>query len=132
MDLFIRLECGPLGKWEICWSKVCEVDPSVGQVLDPKPIVYNKPNHNLKPNHLLIPSADPIPNTKPIDLFKPKPSRPSLTKHRTNPHSLYPSQPSSSHLQTLPDSNLSSQANPCHLSSSEPSSIVCDNSVASS
>ena len=28
LDLFIRLERGPLGKWEICWSKVSEVDHS--------------------------------------------------------------------------------------------------------
>ena len=32
LDLFIRLERRPLGKWEICWSKVCEVDHSFGQV----------------------------------------------------------------------------------------------------
>ena len=32
LDLFIRLERGPLGKWEICWFKVSEVDHSFGQV----------------------------------------------------------------------------------------------------
>ena len=87
LDLFIWLERGPLGKWEVCWSKVCEVEPSVDLILDPKPIVSNKPTHNLKPKpivplkpiaplkptHPFLPSADPIPNTKPTDLRKPNP-----------------------------------------------------------
>ena len=64
--LFISLECGPHGKWGISWSKVIEVDPSVGQASNPKPIDFNKPKHKL------VPSAGQIPNPEPFNLFKPK------------------------------------------------------------
>ena len=66
LDLFIRLERGPYGKWGISWSKVMEVDPSIGQVSNPKPIDFNKPKHKL------VPSAGQIPNPKPFNIFKPK------------------------------------------------------------
>ena len=66
LDLFIRLECGPHGKWGISWSKVIEVDPLVGQASNPKPIDFNKPKHKL------VPSAGQIPNPEPFDFFKPK------------------------------------------------------------
>ena len=134
LDLFIKLERGPHGKWGISWSKVSEVDPSVGQASNPKPIDFNKPNHKLILSAGLIPNPKPFdfikPKVKPVFKWKPKPSQPSLTKYQTYPHSKYPSQPSLTQHQTLPHSKLSSQVNPSHLISSEASKAGSDNADA--
>ena len=46
MDLYIRMERGPNGKWGVSWSKVLVVDSSTGQVPSPKPINSTKANKN--------------------------------------------------------------------------------------
>ena len=72
MDLYIRMERGPNGKWGISWSKVFEVDmdPSVGQV----PNLYNNK-----------------PKQKPVFKWQPRPYQPRipsiLAQNQTHPHS---------------------------------------------
>ena len=102
LDLCIRLERGSHGKWEISWSKVIKVDPSVGQVPNPKPIDFNKPKHKPVPSVGQIPNPKPFdyykPKQKPVFKWKPKPSQPSMTQYQTHPHSKYSSQVPPSHL----------------------------------
>ena len=61
LDLHFRLVCGPLGTWEISWSKVTEVDSSLIQTSNPKPSDSFKPKHPTVGQH-----------PKPSDSFKPK------------------------------------------------------------
>ena len=116
LDLCIRLVRGPLGTWEISWSKVTEVDSSFSQSSNPKPIDSFKPKHtptplfgqystpkpfqasNPKPTQTsafewpntkpkALPTSNLKPNHKPVYKWKPKPHRPSLTQYQTHPHS---------------------------------------------
>ncbi|KAL0009596.1 hypothetical protein SO802_011098 [Lithocarpus litseifolius] len=79
LDLYIRLARGPHGKWGISWSKVIEMDPSVGLVPNPKPIDFYKP----KPSHVPNPNPEPCHFFKPKhkSVFKWKPNLPSPLRH---------------------------------------------------
>ena len=96
LKLYIRPVRGPHGKWRISWSNVTEVDPSVNQASDPKPIDFIKPklnsvpsvghNPNPKPSgHELDPQVDQAFNLKPFDLIKPNPNSAPSVSHNPNP-----------------------------------------------
>ena len=142
LDLYIRLERGPHGKWEISWSKVIEVDPSIGQVPNPKPIDFNKPKRKPVPSVGQIPNPKPFdyykPKQKPVFKWKPKPSQPSMTQYQTHPHSKYSSQVPPSHLISSASSKAGSNKADAkltlthlELTCTEKFLLVLDNSDAS-
>ena len=93
VDLQLRLMRGPLGTWEVSWSKVSEVASSINQphkpklpssptnTLKPKPpstsqLYIAKPSFNSRPK-----SYQPITNLKPIPISNTKPKPTSKPKH---------------------------------------------------
>ena len=137
LDLCIWLVRGPLGSWEVSWSKVTKVDPSFSQSSNPKPIDSIKPKHksttpagqysNPKPFQASNPKpiSNPNPNPKPsqtsafglsntkpkaLPASKPKPNLKPLYKWKPKCH-----RPCLTQFQTHPHS---SQALPSHLFSS--------------
>ena len=104
VDLQIRLVRGPLGTWEVSWSKVSEVASSINQPhkpnppsgptnsLKPKPpsasqLYTAKPSFNSQPK-----SYQPITNLKPKTISNTKPK--SISISRPNPSLLLSPNPS--------------------------------------
>ena len=152
MDLFIRLERGPHGKWGISWSKVTEETLRLTKPLTQSPLISLSPNTVLSLQLAKLQTQSP---------FKPLTQSPSQTqsplklvpsvgqnsKPKTLPASIgqasnlkskhkpiykwkpKPHQPFMSQYQTHPHSMYSSQAPPSHLfssASSKPSSDKID------
>ena len=131
----MRLVRGPLGAWEVSWSKVTEV-PS-----NPKPIDSFKPKHSPAPPVGLNTTHKPFQASNPKPISYPKPTQTSavgspITKPKahlaSNPKpNLKPMykwkpklhRPSSTHFLTHPRSSL---ASPTHLFSSASSFTGCE------
>ena len=116
VDLQIRLVRGPLGTWEVTWSKVSEVASSSNQThkpdpplsptnsLKPKPpsasqLYTAKPSFNSQPkSYQSITNLKPktISNTKskPISISKPKPTSFTKPKPISNPKKIPGTRPS--------------------------------------
>ncbi|KAF3967821.1 hypothetical protein CMV_008223 [Castanea mollissima] len=152
LELSFKLDRGPSGKWEISWSKITEVDPSMGQASNPKPSLSFKPN--------FVPLINHIPNPKPFQASNPKPTpirnpsqpypiRGPNSKPKAHPLSAStsfstskpklkntfkwkpkPYQPSAIQSQTHPLSFYSLQAPPSHLISPATAETGSDEPVA--
>ena len=107
VDLQFRLVRGPLGTWEVSWSKVSEVPSSSNQTVKPNPPL--SPTNSFKP---IQPSASQLYTAKPSSNSQPNSYQPKQKNSKPNPplspsNFFKPKQPSVSQLHTAkPCSNL--------------------------
>ncbi|KAF3946984.1 hypothetical protein CMV_026819, partial [Castanea mollissima] len=87
LEVSFKLVRGPSGKWEICWSNVSEVVPSMGLVSNSKP--------NISYNHIPYPLPSHTSNPKPIPNPNPLQSCPTRGPHSKSKPKTHPSQPNS-------------------------------------
>ena len=76
VDLQLRLMRGPLGMWEVNWSKVSKVASSINQPHKPK--LPSSPTNSLKPKP---PSASQLYTAKPSFNSQPKSYQPRSEEH---------------------------------------------------